>query len=590
MDERQQIKDRISIVDLVAESIPLKKAGRNFKGVCPFHNERTPSFVVSPERQIWHCFGCGKGGDIFTFMMELDHLDFPEALQLLAQRAGVTLSNQPFTSHQQERKQRLLAIHQLASEFYHFLLTKHQIGERARLYIKNRGISAELITTFTLGFAPNAWDNVTKFLIKKGFTQEELEQSGLSLPGKRGLYDRFRGRIMFPLKNYRGETIAFAGRLLDKDAKDAKYINSPETPLYIKGDTLYGLDVTKDAIRKKGAAVVVEGEFDCISSFAAGVSNVVAIKGSALTQAQIALLKRFTERLVLALDQDTAGDAASRRGIELAERAGLDIRVVTIPTGKDPDEAARQEPHAWKEAVEKAVPYYDFLIASATRRYDTKDPYGKKKISDELLPMLAKISNPIIQAHYIKQIGRTLEVGEERIMAAMRRVPNSHAPAPQSEPAPKALVHEDLLEEHLLALTLQSPTLKQSLDLVCNRLDPSDLMQPAVRQLFIALLDFASDKDVIDPTAFAASLPQELVTTFDRAFLTDLTEFAAPEVYAKEVEKTLLLTVRSLLKRRIKTYSVEIARAQASGDAGAMSHLTGELSDVTRQLKQLSES
>ncbi|MEK7165930.1 MAG: CHC2 zinc finger domain-containing protein, partial [Patescibacteria group bacterium] len=282
------------------------------------HSYVTSSFAVS---------NCGKGGDAFTFLMELDRLEFPEAVKILAERAGVALTSVKGDS-QTRLKERLQALHVLAADYYHYLLTKHQVGERALLYLKERGMTDALIKTFDLGFAPSAWDNVCRFLQKKGYAEHELQLSGLAIAGRSGLYDRFRGRVMFPIRNYRGTTIAFSGRLLDKEAKEAKYINSPETPLYSKGSTLYGIDITKEAIRKVGSAVVVEGEFDLISSYHAGVGNVVAIKGTALTEAQIALIKRFAERIFLSLDADVAGDAAVRRGIEIADQLGVEILVV----------------------------------------------------------------------------------------------------------------------------------------------------------------------------------------------------------------------------------------------------------------------
>jgi DNA primase len=420
MTELEQIKERVSVVDLISESVTLKKAGRNFKGLCPFHNERTPSFVVSPERNIWHCFGCGKGGDIFTFLMELEHLEFSEALKILAERAGVKLESRMPSTPQSQLKDRLIEIHHLAEEFYHFILTKHVLGERARLYLKERGVTDAVLATFKLGFAPSSWDNLARFLLKKGYTQKELELSGVVIRGNHGIYDRFRARIMFPLKDHRGITIAFSGRVLSPTEKEAKYINSPETPLYIKGNTFFGLSVTKEAIRKAGSAIVVEGEFDVISSFQVGVAHVVAVKGSALTEAQIRLIKRFTDKILLALDRDVAGDSAARRGIEIADRAGLEVRVIEVPTGKDPDEAARSSPGLWKKAVGESQPYFDFLIASAFERFKNGDVYSKKKIGDELLPVLTRMENTIVQAHYVKVLAVQLSLSEVKIIEALK--------------------------------------------------------------------------------------------------------------------------------------------------------------------------
>lgn len=590
MTDIDQIRERINIVDLIAESVRLKKMGRNFKGLCPFHNERTPSFVVSPERQIWHCFGCGKGGDAFTFLMEIDRLEFPEALKILAERVGVKLELRTADTEKTKVKQRLLEIHHLTSEFYHYILVKHVLGERARLYLKNRGVSDALVKTFGLGFAPNAWENVTKFLRKKGFSENELERGGLSLRGRGGWYDRFRGRLMFPLRNYRGETIAFAGRLLDPEAKEAKYINSPETPLYTKGATLYGLEVTKEAIRREGSAVVVEGEFDTISSYQAGVANVVAIKGSALTEPQVELLKRFTERIVLALDQDAAGDAAMRRGIEIADRAGLDIRVVAIPQGKDPDEAARESATIWKKSVKEAVPFYDFLIHSALARYATLDAYSKKKISDEVLPSIAKITNTIVQAHYVKDLALKLALPEEKITEAIRKsktIPFGLQKVIETTETEAVKSRETLVEERLFALVVQVEDIKKALVHVTERLDPSDLTKPLIKRLFIELIDYSARHERIDINDFVRTLPGELVPTLNRLYLADLPPVPDWESHQKELVKTAIATQRVLLRRKMKELTTHINEAETSQDEALLTKFSEELKQTSAALKSL---
>lgn len=590
MDERDQIRERVNIVDLIAESVPLKKMGRNFKGLCPFHNERTPSFVVSPERQIWHCFGCQKGGDCFSFLMELDRLEFPEALKILAQRAGVTLRSRPETGTS-KLKDRLLELHHLASEFYHYILIKHPLGERARRYIKERGVNDKLLNTFGLGFAPASWENLTRFLRKKGFTERELDSSGLSLRGRNGLYDRFRGRLMFPLKNHRGETIAFSGRLLDPEAKEAKYVNSPETPLYIKGATLYGLEVTKDAIRKEGSAIVVEGEFDVISSFAAGVANVVAIKGSALTDMQVALLKRFTERLILALDTDVAGDAAARRGIEIADRAGLDVRVVAIPSGKDPDEAARENASQWREAVKIAVPFYDFVLSSAVRRHGVIEAYGKKKISDEVLPILAKITNPVILGHYVKKLATQLELSEERVYDALKKVQRvpagaavSKAPEAKKSPPDQATS----LEEHLLSLLLQSDEMVTILEQVKSHLALEEFYDMRVRRILLSLSENLAKNPKLQISEFIKLLPAELAPLCDRLLLVDVPLFPDPEELLQEVAKTLLFIKRLRLRRKIRELMTKLSTLEVSGEEEQVKKINTELKKATTALKLIS--
>lgn len=588
MDQLDTIRERISIVDFISESIQLKKAGRNFKGLCPFHSEKTPSFVVSPERQIWHCFGCGKGGDIFTFLMEIDRLEFPEALKILAARAGVKLISQIETSGKAKIRERLLSLHHLASEYYQYILTVHKLGERARLYLKERGISDKAVNTFGLGFAPSAWDNLTKFLRKKGFGEREIELAGVALPGRMGPYDRFRNRVIFPLRNHRGETVAFSGRLLAEDVKEAKYINSPETPIYTKGDLLFGLDVTKDAVRKAGNIVVTEGEFDVISSFQSGVANVVAIKGSALTEAQVALIKRFAERIVLSLDRDAAGDAAARRGIEIAERAGLDIRVVQVPIGKDPDEAARENPHLWQDSVKNAQPFYDFLLNSAFERFGESDAYAKKKIAEAVLPAIARIENPIIQSHYIKLIATRLGVAEEKIEATMRKTGHpepSFPPRKQTEITKKT--HEELVEEHLLSLMLQMENISDGLEIVSTTLDPSDFVAPIVKKIFIAILDYKSEHKEIEVIKLGKYLPPELIQAFDKAYLEDLSAFTDQGLLEVELKKTIVIVRRNTVRRKIKQLTTEITTAEAEKNEEKLTFLQKELKIATDALQSL---
>ena len=589
MDELEEIRQKISIVDFIAESVALKKAGRNFKGLCPFHNERTPSFVVSPERQIWHCFGCSKGGDCFSFLMELDRLEFPEALEILARRTGVTLTRKQTDDTAASLKKRLLALHHLAAEYYTYLFTKHPIGARAREYLKERGVSEKVSQTFSLGFAPNSWENLTRYLFKKGFTYVELETSGLSLRGRSGWYDRFRDRIIFPLKNYRGETIGFSGRVLLKSATEAKYINSPETPIYHKGDMLYGLDITKEAIRKNDGAIIMEGEFDVISSFQAGVGNVVAIKGSALTPAQVHLVKRFTERIYLALDQDVAGDSAARRGIEIADEAGLDIRVINIPGGKDPDESARENPGVWKEATTKAIPVFDFLIDSAFKRLKGDDAFSKKKISDELLPVLAKINNTIIKAHYTKVLAGRLDISEEKVGEALGKVrqPRSFSQDATQDTEVKP-IPEELFEEHTLGLILQMQDIKKGLERLTHELDPSDFFSGVVRKIFMALIDYSAHAPTMAVSEFTKSLPQELLPTVDRAFLTDFSAFTTDELLAKELDNTIKIVKRTLLRRKIATLSTTLAQLQKEGTSEEFVACNTKLLELTAALKSVS--
>jgi DNA primase len=555
MSDTDEIKSRINIVDFIGKRVTLKKTGRNYKALCPFHNEKTPSFIVSPERQTFHCFGCGKGGDIFAFVMEYDHVDFVEALEELAEITGVKLTRRVGETPEAKLKQKIFEVNHLASEYYLYILTKHKLGEKAREYLKHRGVSDKSISTFSLGYSPNSWDTMSSYLKKKGYEAALLEQAGLTIAraGAGGYYDRFRGRVMFTLRDHRGNVVGFSGRVLDPTAKEAKYINTSETPVYIKGNVLYGLDVTKGAIQKANEAIVMEGELDLISSFQAGIGNVVAIKGSALTEGHVNLIRRYTERLAFALDSDMAGDAASRRGIEIADRAGLDMRVVILPSGKDPDDAVRENPAAVKKAIKNAIPIYDYFISSAIKRFDATSAFGKKKVSEELLPILAKIENPIVQGHYIKKLAKTLDTSEETVVESMRRLTKGEGfGSAKTEKQEDATTRSQKLETYILALVLQGKT-SELFEELSDRITPADIANPAVQRILKHLKSFLVANNVFLIKDFADSLPVELTPTLDEAFLWDIgDQLTDEELFAREWNATLREVERAVVKRKIQ--------------------------------------
>src|SRR3989344_3109080 len=389
MTDIEQIKFKVDIVDLISEYVTLKKTGRNFTACCPFHTEKSPSFVVSPERQIWHCFGaCNEGGDIFTFMMKQENLEFPEALKELADRAGIELKDSFSHDKDWSKKERLYEMNHLASEYYHYVLMKHPMGKTGREYLTSRNISVKLAETFVLGYAPSGWHNLLSFLRKKGYAEEEIETAGLTVRTSGRYYDRFRGRFMFTLHDHRGQIVGLSGRVLGQ---------------------------AKEAIKKAGFAIICEGEFDVLTAFHEGISNIVAIKGTALTNEQLRLLKRFTSEIRLGLDMDIAGDKAPRRSIELADTIDLSVRVIEIPGGKDIDEAVRSSAGAVKEAVEKAQSVYDFALSSALKRHTGSSAEAKKQIGREVIPLYARISNPIVKNHYVKQLAEALHVSEDAV-------------------------------------------------------------------------------------------------------------------------------------------------------------------------------
>jgi DNA primase len=505
MEDKDLVKQKTDIVELIGQYVKLTKAGSNYKGLCPFHQEKTPSFFVHPEMGYYKCFGCGSSGDIFTWLMEMDSLTFPEALQELAKRAGVQLAQFKADSQTKTRQQTLEAL-SLTKEFYHWLLTKHPAGRRALQYTGERGISELSITTFCLGYSPPDWDGLTQYLTtQKKIPLSILIQAGLSIPKKsgQGAYDRFRGRLMFPLQNPRSQTLGFSGRVIPGltpgEDKTGKYINSPETELYHKRELLFGLEITKSDIKKNNQAIIVEGELDVISSWQAGVTNIVAIKGSALTEEQIKILKRYAQTLTLALDTDIAGDQAARRGIRAAQDADLEVTTIRLHDGKDPDEVARKDPRVWKQAVSNAVDIYQFFLDSAFQRFDSGTAAGKQKISVELLPILAEIPGSVIQSYWISQLATRLDLKEEILLQEMRRLPNRgntswHASTPSRQTISESPLKPSTSKPYLSAVTsartdslnphARRSRLEQLLLAHYLQTDINSLLQPEISELF----------------------------------------------------------------------------------------------------------
>ena len=594
MDDIELIKTKINIVDLIQEYLPLKKSGVNFKANCPFHSEKTPSFTVSPERQIWHCFGCGAGVDIFRFLMEKEGMEFKDAFVYLAKKTGVVLQRKTLTK--KDSRDRLYEANLKAQEFFHYILAKHPFGKSALEYMKSRGVKDETIEAFGIGYAPNSWESLTKFLLKKGFTTAEIINSGLAVTSRIGCYDRFRGRITFPLIDTKDRIIGFSGRVLG--VGEPKYINTPQTEVFDKSSYLFGIHRSKGEIRNKNAAILVEGEMDMILSFQVGVKNVVASKGTALTSGQIELLKKYTQNLLLCFDMDLAGDAASRRGIEIADTAGMDIRIIQISGGKDPAEIIIREPLVWEKAIEGAMPIYDYYLNSVTSRFNTKDPADLKKVAEELIPVWVKISNDFIREHYIQKLASLIKTEEDLVRKAV-----SSERQKLSKPANYSAVLEkrgkddvvaeirtrqELLEEYLIVLLLHIP---KNHTYVPSFLE-TILVSENLRQIYVLLvlyLDSISFKShPFDINEYVIDFPKELLEIVDRLYLTELDEkLKNPKDWQKEVEKVITELKRVLVRASLEKLSLEIKNAETFGKLEILETLNRRFRDLSVKLKNL---
>lgn len=470
MDAVSEVKSRLSIEDVISEYVQLKRTGKNLKGLSPFTNERTPSFIVSPEKQIWHDFSSGRGGDMFTFVQEVEGLDFKGSLELLARKAGVDLDQFQTQGRRGPSKERLYSLLEAAAKFYQ---VQFSTNKSAYTYIfQKRGFTKETVLAFQIGYSPDSQRGLTDYLLKNDFSEDELKTAGVSVVRRSGqLADMFRGRIMVALHDPFGRVIGFTARLLKDEADAPKYINTPATPLYDKSRHIYGLHLAKRAIQKEKIAVMVEGNLDVIASHQAGVANVVATAGTALTEAQLKSLSRLTPDVRLAFDQDKAGVSAAERAIPIAGKIGIDLGIITIPSGKDPDELIKQDPKLWTEAIGNSQPALDWLLYIYQSRLDLSTASGKRRFSDVSLDIVSLLPDAVEQDHYIQKIAGLTGVHADSLRSKLKSV--KQAP-PQRRKAGKTVpggeqppVLEDRrLQEHYLGLMLMVPSTRQYLDLV----------------------------------------------------------------------------------------------------------------------------
>ena len=543
-----EVKNKLSVVDVVGESVSLKKAGTTYKGLCPFHGEKTPSFVVTPGRDSWHCFGCGLGGDIFSFVMQRDSVTFPEALRTLAQRAGVEIDER--TKREDAHKARLRGVLDSAIAFYHAVLTNSKAGAGALDYLHGRGFTAETIETYQLGWAPGGWDQMTRALAtKRDVRPEELVEVGLASPrqtGRGGVYDRFRSRVLFPIRDQNGHAVGLGGRLLEGDGP--KYLNSPATPLFDKSRTLYLIDKAKGSIRKSGQAVIVEGYTDALMAHQAGFDNVVASLGTALTPGQVALLTRYASRIALAYDVDPAGEKAGTLGVTAlagligqlqGDTSGVkleDVRVARLPDGKDPDDVVRESPADWEAAIARAKPLVEYLIDHHAGRFDLKTSSGRIGFVEAVMPAIREIADPLRRDEALGEVRRVSGV-EERVLRQVLERP-ARNPIAQGRPggdgrngdsrmsadailsSPDALPITDILraitpvEAELLRLLLLVP--EEQLRVV-NELGPDQLPSTVAREVFWHL-DAPIDRLCVEdiPVPYNPSLMEVVVPTTER--------------------------------------------------------------------------
>ncbi|TAK33866.1 MAG: DNA primase [Chloroflexota bacterium] len=594
MSAIEEIKERIDIVELVGQYTQLKKSGRTFKGRCPFHNERTASFVVYPDDWSYHCFGCHVHGNGFDLMMSLEKLSFSEALQRLAERAGVAVTPRRSKEEDASRQQidRLRQMHEATAQYYHHLLLNSSQASAARAYVEKRGFLEATVKQFQLGYAPASWEALLGYLHERGYGEEELLRGGLVVSRESGgCYDRFRDRLIFPIRDRDGHMLGFGARALDNSVP--KYLNSPQTPLFDKSAILYGIQLARPFMEKQNQVIIVEGYVDVITAHQHGVQNVVAAMGTALTERQVGILKRLTKSVVLALDADAAGEGATLRGLDVA-RGALDQKVVPVPTwrgiirytraldadikiaalprGQDPDDVIRADPTTFTRLIDQSLPIMDFLLTTKTADLDLSRSRDKAKAAERLLPYIGDLPDPVEQAHYRQRLARLLQVDERALEQAARQSADESAagkgrPATREQAQPAMTSPGDAQEEYCLALLLQRPTLKPWL----LQIRAEEFRQVENRQLFFAL------KEVRQIEKLREDLDPVLHKHLDHLLALPLPAGAPPE-------KAMASTVQRLRLRNLRQDMLRIAHLQRESLEGGDAVQTEELQQRSAEL------
>ncbi len=566
----EEIKSKLDIVELVREYVNLEKAGSNYRAHCPFHFEKTPSFFVNPSRQIWRCFGgCNEGGDIFQFVMNIEGVEFGDALRLLANKANVELKRQD--PQVETKRKRLFEICELSTLFFERQLHSSKQGKKAKEYLLERGMTEETIKKWRLGYAPISKDGLSKFLIGEGYERNDIKEAGVSVGKGDALYDRFRARIIFPIFNLSGSPVGFGGRVVFKGDERAKYINTPGTVLYDKSAVLYGLHNAKVGIRKRGHAVLAEGYTDVILCHQAGYENVVSSSGTALTSKQLEILGRYTRSIRTAFDMDEAGGSATKKGIDMALQKEFDVRVIMMPEDEDPADIVSRSAKEWENYIEDARPAMEFYFRHILSKYDLSDPHEKGRAAKELLPEIKRIRNSIERSHFLSRLAEKLDVSEESIFEEMKRVDikeeeekEDSSPGPSEERREKS--RKEVLEDRIGALCANHEELAREVEE-----ETVSLFREEIKNL---ILYIKKEKD---------SLSEKEKELFDRLSL-----FAGEEDEErskKELKECLCEIRKENIKEILGNLEKRIREAEKEGDEKKQEELLREYQKYSRELK-----
>ena len=570
-----EVKQRTDIVEVVSQYTSLAKAGRTFRGLCPFHSEKHPSFFVYPEQQSWHCFGaCNTGGDVFSFIMKRESIDFGEALRLLAQRAGVTIPSRSEQGAGRDKKERLYQVNEATAQYFHNLLLNSPAGEKARNYLASRGLSPKTIADFQLGLSPNSWEALKQYLMERDYTENELLTAGLIIEAEAGkTHDRFRNRLIFPIFDAKGRSTGFGARVLDDSLP--KYLNSPQTPTFDKSSSLYGINLATAAIRQQNMAVIVEGYMDVTTAHQNGFSNVVASMGTSVTEQQVNTLKRLTKNVALALDADTAGEEAMLRGVGYENTLGAEVKVIILPSGKDPDNVIKQDTKIWQRLVEEALPVVDYTFNMVTAKLDLTTAKDKSLAVGKLLPIIAEIKDVARQDHYLNKLAELTGTSYHNLERALKGYMH-RAGKPIQERITRAIrpLLSSPVEEYCLALLLQHPELKDK----SGSLLPEYFENSENREILIAWQqanDLPSLKEKLD-----AAIWEHLDSLINKSL-------PANQIERKYANCVLRLQERFLRSLEAKREAVLALEAESGGTAAELAKLEEQGIEVSAQLGEV---
>ena len=592
----EEIKSRLNIVDVLGEYIRLEKAGSNFRALCPFHNEKSPSFMVSEEKQFWHCFGCQKGGDIFAFVMEMEGLGFREALTLLADKAGVKL--QGYDPQKAEQKNRTLEILELATKFYEVQLWKGDGKTKILSYLRERGLNDETIKEFRLGYAPKGWRNVIQFLEKRGYKIEEILKAGLIVKKENSTdhYDRFRERIMFPIADYSGKIVGYSARVAPGgDESQAKYVNTPETEVYHKSRILYGIDKAKSDIKAQDFVLLVEGNMDVIAASQAGIKNVVAVSGTALTGDQIGIIKRYTPKIKMFFDMDSAGYEATKKSMKLCYESDMQVEVVSIKNGKDAADMAKDDPEKLKAAVKNSKNAMEYLLDDSLQKFDKNKVEDKRKISELMMDMVSGIANSVEKSHWIKTIAQKLETTEAALTDAIKKatLKNRLGKTPERETEKELIARPkiDILIDEAIGTMLATPAIwKKATE---ERQDYTFAPKDSLLNIILE----KGEKSGYDHEKMAAFLPgTEEKERAERLFFrhkyrlglnNELEEVVSADP-TYEFETVIKEIKKELKKEELGKIAIDLKQAEERNDKEATKLLETQLKHILEEVQNLS--